>query len=205
MNQGKILLFARAPEPGKAKTRLIPALGAEGAAALHARLVKQTLSTVCALHENLVELWCSPDTEHDFFQSCAGEFDIRLRLQRGEDLGARMLWAFECTLTSAPWAVLIGTDCPDLNTDDLRQAIAHLENGADAVAGPAHDGGYYLLGLRKAEPELFKRIPWGTDKVWLLTKKQIEHMGWICTVIRTHHDLDRPEDLLQFPRLHVTA
>ncbi|WP_457668838.1 TIGR04282 family arsenosugar biosynthesis glycosyltransferase [Thiolapillus sp.] len=201
MTFGKILVFARAPVPGKTKTRLIPALGPEGAAELHTLLLEQTLFKVCSLQACPVELWCTPDTEQAFFQRCSENFGVRLKSQRGEDLGARMRWAFESALADAPWAILLGSDCPDLRGEDIQQAIAALDKGADAVAGPAHDGGYYLLGLRKAAPELFSKIPWGTGRVWELTRERLQQLGWRYSMLRRQHDLDRPEDLRHFPQL----
>ncbi len=201
MNEGKILVFARAPVPGKAKTRLIPALGLEGAAKLHAQLVIQTLNTVCGLHEHPVELWCTPDTNHDFFQSCTKEFNIKLHLQQGEDLGARMHHAFSSALHSHSWAILLGTDCPNLSTGDLIQAISTMQSGAEAVVGPAFDGGYYLLGLREPAATLFEDMPWGTSEVLDLTLQRLHNLGRKSESIPWQQDLDRPEDLKYFHSL----
>lgn len=201
MNGGKILVFARAPVPGKAKTRLIPALGPEGAAGLHAQLVTQTLNTVCGLDENPVELWCTPDTHHDFFQSCSKEFNIKLHLQQGEDLGARMHHAFSSALHNHSWGILLGTDCPNLSTDDLTQAINAMQSGAEAVVGPAFDGGYYLLGLRKPATTLFENMPWGTGEVLDLTLQKLHKLGIKPASISWQQDLDRPEDLKCFDSL----
>jgi rSAM/selenodomain-associated transferase 1 len=201
MSDGRILVFAKAPIPGKAKTRLIPALGMEGAAELHAQLVLQTLDRICKPGGTPVELWCTPTLEHDFFRACASEYDLQLKSQRGEDLGARMYSAFESTLTTCSWAILLGTDCPDLNYSDIQKAIELLHNGNDAVIGPAHDGGYYLLGLRQPLRKLFADLPWGTDKVWDVTRKHLERLGCRYATLRVQHDLDRPEDLQRFPEL----
>jgi rSAM/selenodomain-associated transferase 1 len=202
MSEGKILVFARAPVAGKVKTRLIPALGAEQSADLHKLLTAQTLDTACGTSDLTVqtELWCTPDTKHDFFQACASEYGITLKTQQGENLGGRMLSAFESTLLTSDWAILIGTDCPDLNIDDIRQAIMELENGKDAVAGPAHDGGYYLLGLRKTHADLFDDIPWGNSEVWQLTQHKLMQLNYSHTMLRFQHDLDRPQDLQYFPQ-----
>src|SRR5437868_3801239 len=106
-----VAIFARAPVAGAAKTRLISRLGAEGAAALHARLVERALSQALAAGLGEVTLWCAPDASHPFFADCAARFGVRLRAQRGADLGARMLHAFE--VAQGP-LILIGSDCPML-------------------------------------------------------------------------------------------
>ncbi|HDK37815.1 MAG TPA: DUF2064 domain-containing protein, partial [Thiolapillus brandeum] len=118
MSPEKILVFAKAPIPGQAKTRLIPALGEEGAARLHSKLVLHTLNSLHDI-EYPVELWCTPDITHELFKTCAASFDIGLKRQQGKDLGVRMYEAFQATLTDTPWAILIGTDCPDLDSKDI--------------------------------------------------------------------------------------
>lgn len=198
---GSIMVFARAPVPGRCKTRLIPALGREGAANLHASLVEQTLSSVNAVSNVTITLSCSPSTEHVFFQSCAQRYGVVLAAQSGQDLGARMQHAFETTLQSAPWAIILGTDCPDLESSDVQQAVEAMRKGADAVAGPAYDGGYYLLGLRQSSPELFQEMPWGTESVWEITRHRLEQLGWTTATTTWRYDLDRPEDLDHFPHL----
>lgn len=199
--KGSIMVFARAPIPGRCKRRLIPAIGRDGAAHLHASLVDQTLSRVQATSNVTAALWCTPSTEDAFLQSCAERHGIALKAQSGRDLGARMQYAFETTLRTAPWAIILGTDCPALKTSDVQQAVDAMRNGADAVAGPAFDGGYYLLGLRRTSASLFRELPWGTEKVWEITRRNLEILGWSCTTTTWHHDLDRPEDLDQFPNL----
>jgi len=124
-----------------------------------------------------------------------------LRSQSGADLGARMFSALSSALANSPWTILVGCDCPDLDSRDISETIGLLEKGMDAVVGPAHDGGYYLLGLRKVTPALFADMPLGTDQVWSLTRNRLERLGWQYTTLRVQHDLDRPEDLRHFPGL----
>lgn len=195
------MVFARAPIPGKTKTRLIPALGKKDAARLHAALVDQTLSLLQSIDDVNTTLWCTPSTEDAFFQSCAEQYGIALETQSGQDLGTRMQNAFETMLRSAPWAIILGTDCPDLEIIDVHQAIDAMRNGVDAVVGPAFDGGYYLLGLRRATASLFQEMPWGTENVWEETRTRMQQLGWNYTTTTWHHDLDRPEDLEHFSNL----
>jgi rSAM/selenodomain-associated transferase 1 len=194
VNRGRLLVFARDPIPGQAKTRLIPVLGPEGAAALHARLTRQTLKTACSLDDIPVTLCCTPDTESGFFRRCREDFPLELYLQHGENLGQRMLDALQAALKKADWAILMGTDCPGLSANDLQQACRILEQH-DAVLGPAHDGGYYLLGVKSPSRELLRNIPWGTDRVADLTRSRMHALGWSHQELRLQHDLDRPEDL----------
>jgi len=191
------MVFARAPISGLAKTRLIPALGEEGAASLHARLIHRTLETVTVLKNIQAELWCTPDTEHDFFISCAETYGVTLHKQFGNDLGERMNNAFIEALGSAPWAVLIGTDCPELSVADLEMAINILGGDKDAVLGPASDGGYVLIGLSKPAPDLFTNILWGTSQVANVTCERMPKLGLRWSELPMRNDIDRPEDLAQ--------
>ena len=193
---GRILVFARAPVAGAAKTRLIPALGAEGAAQLSARLLRRTLDTAVGLP---LELWCTPSTCDPVFAQCARDFGLVLRTQHGGDLGERMANAFTATLSDAPWAVLIGSDCPELTTADLRQAQAALRDGVDGVVGPAFDAGYYLIGLRRPIAALFEGVDWGTDRVLEQTRSRLRRSGCRWHELPVRRDLDRPQDLQYFP------
>ncbi len=195
------MVFTRPPVPGKTKTRLIPALGATGAARLHAWLINQTLDRVTALQGVDIELWSASLTEEPLLTSLAERYRVSLYPQHGDDLGARMGHAFETALRTAPWAILLGTDIPELKTGDIEQAIDKLHGGLDAVAGPALDGGYYLLGLRQVSPFLFQKIPWGTGQVWSMTRDRLDSLGWSWSTIAPRRDLDRPEDLQSFPML----
>ena len=195
------MIFARAPIPGKCKTRLISALGKEGAADLHAALVERTLDRLQRVSSVKTTLWCSPSTENLFLQSCARRYATALQAQSGHDLGSRMQHAFDTTLRSAPWAIILGTDCPELESNDVQQAVDAMHDGADAVAGPAFDGGYYLLGLRRTSATLFEEMPWGSGSVWEITQHRLKQLGWNTTTTTWHHDLDRPEDLKHFQNL----
>ena len=193
--KGAIMVFARAPVPGKTKTRLIPALGAEGAAHLHACLIDRTLSKLTAIDHVNVTLCCLPSTDDPFLQSCAQRYGTGLSAQHGDSIGSTMHHAFGKALKSAPWAIVLGTDCPELQTEDVQEAVEIMQCGVDAVAGPAYDGGYYLLGLRRVSSHLFLNIPWGTEQVWAMTQDRLRTLGLSWVSIERRHDLDRPEDL----------
>lgn len=192
--QANIAVFARAPEAGEAKTRLIPRLGAEGAAALQHALIHRALRTALAANLGPVSLWCTPDCEHPAFAECARLFGVPLNLQQGADLGGRMLHAFS-RLCPQHETLLIGSDCPALTIAELRAAARALLDGNDAVFGPAEDGGYVLIGLRHALAPLFHGIPWGTDRVMEETRVRLRRSALQWQELALSWDLDRPEDI----------
>jgi rSAM/selenodomain-associated transferase 1 len=202
-----LIVFARAPIPGAVKTRLIPALGAEGAAALHVRLVKHALATARKASFARTELHCAPDGDDPFFRFCAGHYRVEVLTQAEGDLGARMHAAFGHALATSPRAILMGSDCPALTARHLRHADHALRDGADAVLAPCEDGGYALIGLKRADPRLFEAIAWGGDTVMAETRRRLATLGWQWRELDTLWDVDRPEDyerlmasgLLKFP------
>lgn len=191
----RILIFAKAPEPGLAKTRLIPALGAQGAADLSGRLLGDTVGKVAEANLCPVQLWCAPDTGHPLFQSLSSNTGLTLHAQMEGDLGARMRHAAESALQRAEVVLIIGTDCPPLHAGHLRQALQWLVEGEDAVLGPAEDGGYVLLGIKEAAPLLFSEMPWGSCEVLVKTRERLECLSWRWQELEMLWDLDRPADL----------
>lgn len=191
-------VFAKAPVAGQCKTRLIPALGAEAAAALHQRLVRHRLTAAQAWQQATpgarIELWCAPDTLHPFFAACAHDFGVILRTQSGPDLGARMWLALCGAVAHGERPVLVGTDCPWLNIEDIIAAFTALDT-ADAVYAPAHDGGYVLVGLARAVPELFAGIAWGTGQVMAATRNAAARTRTHLAELRALPDLDTLTDL----------
>lgn len=200
-SQDRLMVFAKAPVPGNVKTRLIPALGAQGAARLHQQLIRRTLSLCSDAGVCPTELWCAPDTSHPFFQQCARELDIILHGQHDGDLGERMYHALTLALGRHPYAMLVGSDCPSLTPDLLRQASAALHRGMDTVIAPAEDGGYVLLGLRRMNTGLFTAIPWGTDQVMDITRRRLKQLRWRWHELPQQWDVDRPEDLVRLEQL----
>jgi rSAM/selenodomain-associated transferase 1 len=185
-----IAVFAKAPVPGAAKTRLIPRLGAQGAAALHGALVEHCLARAKQAALGDVTLWCAPDAAHPFFAHCALAHGVALAAQRSGDLGARMLGAFEA---HAP-LLLLGADCPSITAQDLRDCAQALHAGADAVFLPADDGGYGLVGARRALPSLFADMEWGVSSVMEETRKRLRAQGLTWREPRKIWDVDRAED-----------
>jgi hypothetical protein len=182
-----IIVFAKAPVPGEAKTRLIPRLGAWRAARLHVRLTLHALRTARAAHCGPVELHLT--RRHSLFKGA--------RLQRGRDLGERMQHAFR----RSRQAILIGTDCPVLGARDLQRAARWLRGGYDAVVAPAEDGGYALIGLKKPLLHLFRGIDWGSERVYAQTVKKLAGYRW--RALPSVWDLDRPQDLERLRSLRL--
>ena len=195
-----VLVFARTPVPGKVKTRLIPAIGPERAVNLHRALLWRTVATAVDAAVGPVILCCTPTTDHPHIDALARAFPVALARQDGADLGARMHRALAAT---AGGGLLVGTDCPFLRADDLRTAAQALDGGADAVIGPALDGGYYLIGVRTSVPELFAGVPWGTDRVLARTREHLRDLGWRWHELAPRRDVDRPEDLAAVEALLV--
>jgi len=191
----RLMVFAKAPIPGRVKTRLIPLLGEEAASALYERLALYCLNEAIEADVGPVDVWCTPTTDHPFFVDCARQFDITLRHQVGGDLGQRMAHAFSETLKITPYALLMGADCPSLKREDIRATKTVLEKGHDAVLIPAEDGGYVLLGLRRYAKALFSGISWGTASVLEQTRMRLRGLGWQWQELPERWDVDRPEDL----------
>lgn len=189
-----IAILARAPEPGRSKTRLIPRLGADGAAALQQRLTARAIDTAVAAALGRVVLWGTPDHRHPGFAIHARDRKLELRSQPEGDLGARMLAAIAAT-PAAGGVLVIGTDCPALGPDHLREAAAALAHGNDAVVIPAEDGGYVLIGLRRPEPAVFADIDWGSAWVMAQTRERLRGRGLRWRELPPLWDVDRPDDV----------
>src|ERR1017187_954552 len=189
----QLAIFAKAPIAGYAKTRLIPSLGPEGAAALQAYLIQRTIRTALTSPLRPTTLWCAPDCDHPIFRSATQEHGFATHVQVGDDLGERMFGAFELLTPRSP-VLLIGTDCPILSAYHLMRCAAALVGGADAAFIPAEDGGYALIGLRQPVWRLFDGMPWGTGDVMRLTRDRLreEHLSAFET--DQLWDIDTPAD-----------
>ena len=198
-----IIVFAKAPRAGEVKTRLIPVLGAAGAARLHERLVARALATAVAAGTGPVELCCAPDPSDTRLAALARDHGAMLTGQGPGDLCRRMRGAFERVLASKQAALLAGSDCPALAPEHLRTAAAALAGGHDAVLGPAEDGGYVLVGLRRTHASLFEGIRWGESTVMAETRERLAVLGWRWQELETLWDVDRPEDLARLRRVGI--
>jgi rSAM/selenodomain-associated transferase 1 len=195
-----LVIFAKAPIPGQVKTRLCPPLTPDEAATLHGSFVLDTLERTKTAAVKLKlpidrYLACAPSVTHVFFKIMEERQGVKLIDQVGDDLGARMNQAFAILFAQGYRQVLlIGTDVPTLPLDHFKQAIVLLERH-DLVLGPACDGGYYLIGLKRPTPELFVDVPWSTDQVLRLTQEKAGALGLTTTSLGPWRDVDTLADL----------
>lgn len=197
--QEQLIVFSRYPEPGTTKTRLSKVLGAQGAAEMQKKLTEHTLSQVKQfLQSSPIGVTISyGGGSLEKMREWLGP-DLNYQDQGSGDLGQRMGKAFDAAFKQeAQRIIIIGTDCPDLRVSHLTQAFEKLHS-KDLVVGPATDGGYYLIGLSRAEKSLFEKVPWGTDAVLAITLKIAEQKGLSFELLETLSDVDRPEDLKHF-------
>ncbi|MBF0191390.1 MAG: TIGR04282 family arsenosugar biosynthesis glycosyltransferase [Magnetococcales bacterium] len=196
-------MLGRAPEPGCVKTRLIPALGVEGAARAHAVLLTHVATQArrwCAGTGSgaLFRLWGSPDCSAPLFSVLAPVHEHRVQPPGG--LGERLAHIARCGLAEAEAVLLLGGDAVTLDPLTLEQAAQALSRHP-AVLIPAEDGGYVLLGLRRFAPELFDAIPWGSGRVAAATRRALRALDWSWEELPGHWDVDLPEDWERFRRL----
>jgi uncharacterized protein len=196
-DQVSIAILAKAPIPGFAKTRLIPAIGAHAAAILQERLTERAVATALAANVGPVTLWCSPDATHTTFLKLVARLRITLRPQPEGDLGSRMLAA---TAASAGPVLVLGTDCPALTEVHLRSAANAFRDGTDVILIPADDGGYVLIGTRSAQPALFAGIAWGTQAVLAETRARVIAHRLVLTERPPLWDVDTESDLARLER-----
>ena len=195
----QLIVMAKAPLPGFAKTRLMAALGVDGAARLAARLLEHTLREARAAQLGSVILACAPDTTHAAFTAQQQHGGVALVAQGDGDLGARMQRQFECAFAQgAARVIVIGTDAPALDAALLRRAADALA-AEEAVFVPAADGGYALIGLRRLLPSLFAAMPWSTGAVMALTRQRLLQAAVRHTELPLVHDIDEPADLVHLP------
>lgn len=223
MTRIRLLVFAKAPQAGSVKTRLIPALGSDGAAALAKQMLAHTLYQALTAGTGPVELCMSPDPSDPAWRGIDVPDGVAQSAQGEGDLGQRMARAvlrLTSSQTSSPESLqglpgthrhghallcdavlLLGTDCPDLNATLIREA-AHQLSRHDAVLIPAHDGGYVLIGLKAPCPGLFESMPWSTAKVAAETLSRMAAMGLSVWEGPKLHDIDEPSDLPHLGVLH---
>lgn len=202
---GRLLIFAKAPVPGRVKTRLMPRLDAETCARLQRRLIERTLAMAVESALCPTELWCAPDCTHRFLIESARKFHARMRRQRGRDLGTRMHLALSSALVNAQFGIIVGCDCPALDATYLTQACQMLADGIPVVLGPAEDGGYVLIGARRTTATLFDDIAWGTSAVLEQTRARLKNLNWRWRELAPLWDIDRPDDLTRLTAEDLAA
>ncbi len=202
MDRNKFIVFTRYPHPGKVKTRLVSALGADGAASLHAAMTAHTLRWADSLSSQkpgILEIHFEGGTLSQM-KRWLGE--DRQYVDQGEgDLGQRMEQAFRVNFQKKyRYVVLVGTDCPQMTAFHVRAAFFSLKT-FDMVIGPSEDGGYYLIGLNRIVPELFVSMDWGTEKVFEKTMERARQRNLRVRVLERLSDVDTPDDLPVWERV----
>lgn len=199
--RSRIVVFAREPLLGKVKSRLANEIGAEEALAVYQAMLARLGQLLTHAQIAAWDLWVTSNRSHKDFLSICNKTNIYL--QSGQDLGAKMDDAIRQTLLeqNVESTILIGTDCPALTAAYLDQALLALESGVDVVLGPAEDGGYVLVGMRRPIAAVFEDIPWGTDQVMRRTLETLKAKELTYKLLDTLWDVDRPEDLARLQLL----
>jgi len=184
-----LLIFTRNPELGKGKRRLAATIGDQAAFDIYKFLLNHTVSITKNLYAEKQVYYSEEIWKDDIWDSQK----FRKKLQIGDDLGVRMSNAFQEGFQSEyQKIIIIGSDMLDLSQEDLEKAFKALEKN-DFVIGPAEDGGYYLLGMKKFIPELFKNKAWGTETVLKDTLVNLENET--TALLKTKNDIDYYEDI----------
>lgn len=197
LQQVQVAVLAKAPIAGLAKTRLIPALGPQGAARLQRQFTQQAVRVALAAGLGPVTLWAAPDAQHRFFRAMVRSTGVLCRTQPQGDLGQRMDAAFQFHCAQGP-LLLTGTDCPPLQPVHLHEAARALQQGDDAVFFPAEDGGYVLVGLRRPQAPLFDDMLWSSPTVMAETRRRAAALGLRVREFKTLWDVDTPNDLARW-------
>ena len=196
--QRHVLLFVRAPELGRVKTRLEKKMGAATVLRLYKCFVQDIMETLITGGHDITVFFTPPDRGLAV-RSWLGE-TIPVQKQSGKTLGDRMRNAFsDVFATGVDQAVLLGSDLPDMDNRIIDESFEFLEKEG-LVIGPALDGGYYLIGFRKNafDSDLFSGIDWGTSSVFRQTLGKIHTAGLNCHVLPSHQDIDTHDDLMAF-------
>jgi uncharacterized protein len=199
MKPVRTIVFAKAPIAGFAKTRLIPALGADGAATLAHTMLLHTLSKALAAQVGTVELCVDPAPRDQVWQTFNLPKDIVWSAQEEGNLGVRMARAARHAVDAGEAVLLIGTDCPALSVPLLQEAAQALVTH-DATIVPTVDGGYCLLGMQRFHNQLFDNIPWSTEVVAALTLQRLKQLNWRVKIHPRLHDIDEPIDIQRLPK-----
>ncbi len=194
MSRSRLLIFAKYPEPGRVMTRLCPPLSADEAATIQRGCIRLLCERAFRAWPVRPLLVTAPDDRGEDFRTFVSPF-VPLMNQGEGDLGERLLRAMESVLQAdEPYVLIIGSDSPTMPPDRLTQA-AEAMGRCDMVIGPAEDGGFYLIGVRRLHPDMFAGVQWGGDSVSDTVKSQATRCGLSVEVLEPWYDIDRFEDL----------
>lgn len=197
--RNSLIIFAKAPLPGKVMTRLGKSIGMRQASAIYKRMLYRLIGRLVAGHDYSIELWCSPDTKHPFFRKCSREFDIDLKSQHGSGLGERMMNAFRESARESAKTILIGSDIIAMDVSDIELTINHLDS-CDVVLMPTFDGGYGMIAMKNTSPHLFMNMEWSTPGVLNKTVARVSRLGLDYRLLDTRRDVDTHKDYIAMSR-----
>jgi rSAM/selenodomain-associated transferase 1 len=199
-----VMQFSKWPEEGRVKTRLMSELGARGALNAHIRLSLNVLDNLIASGLPVQFWWDralepAPEAASQVLTALDAA-SITIGIQEGENLGQRMEAALGLALESHCKAVVVGSDCPSVDPEYVREAVAALD-ASDVVLGPSNDGGYVLIGVRRVVPGMLDHVAWGTESVLDQTRDRLAGCGLSVSLLAPRWDVDEPEDWQRFLRL----
>ena len=199
--RSRIIVFAREPLLGRVKSRLASEIGAQEALSVYQAMLLRLGELLAGAEVAEWDLWVTSNISHENFLSICNRKNIYL--QNGQDLGVKMDRAIRQTLMDKKVenVILIGTDCPSLTKDYLNQALLALDSGTNVVLGPAEDGGYVLVGMRRPIAAIFEGIPWGSPEVLQRTIQALRANDLSYRLLDILWDVDRPEDLARLQLL----
>jgi len=185
----RIAVFAKAPVPGRVKTRLARALGAPAAARAYRTMLAERIASLAAAGLAPLELWVAPHA-HPYLRGLARRYGASVRVQPNGDLGSRM----RAALSGSRPTVVIGGDCMGTATSSVEQALAALAAGTAVTLAPAEDGGYTLLGTRQPPHGILRHMPWGSDRVLVVTRERLARAGIEALELPVSWDVDDGRD-----------
>lgn len=191
-----VLQFAKLPKLFEVKTRMQPHLSVQESLELHCELTRHTYSQLAVGATWGYELWVGERGDApDFFDQLQTHHCAPIRVQQGQNLGERMAHALTDVLCRYQYAVIVGSDCPELTIGSISTLFEQLRDGVDGALIPASDGGYVALGLSRMAPQLFDKVEWGSSMVLEQTLARFQSLQWSVFQARAMSDIDRPEDL----------
>ncbi len=194
-----VLVFAKAPVPGRCKTRLARSVGTVRAARIYRRLLEHAVALACASGVGPVTLVCAPTTRSAYFQMLARRYDISLARQTAGDLGSRMHSATRHALPGHRGVLLMGADQPCIDVAMLARASVWLQAPGRAWLGSTRDGGYWLIGLSRSEARVFQGMRWSTDRVAAQTRRRLRRARLTQRTAAPRRDIDTYRDLRRLP------
>ncbi len=190
-----LIIFLKYPQAGKVKTRLAKDVGDNEAARIYSNMALNIIESVVDPKSYNTILFYDPPEKEKEIKDWVGEKEVQFLPQVGNTLGDRISNAFKEVFSSgADKTVIIGTDCLDVTSDIINEAL-YLLDETEVVLGPAEDGGYYLLGLNKYRPPIFQDIDWSTEHVLEQTVLKIVENGLNYSLLKTLKDIDTVNDI----------